>query len=222
MSNPLNLPFLPGYVPPATDPNLVSQVTKSVENAASAVVTDAEQAVGQAIGAGASPPPSAAPAPIPPPATPATAAPPVTDLGGLVAVIENAAKTSATQAVGGLSGSLELAAEQALDKALGKLISGPPAPPALTDFVHADARSRAARSLVTGLVLSVLWGIVSALGMASNLNWFDKTSWPVLATLLTSSVVTSVTSYVSRLVKEPAHTAPVTQLLASTPPTGGK
>jgi len=135
----------------------------------------------------------------------------VTDI---TSVIENTAKSTASEAISNLTSELEQRAEAAVVKALEKVVSGPVTPPALTDFIHADARSRAIRTLLSGLALTVLAAIVSALGAASGLNWFDSHSWPVLITLITSSVVSSVTAYVGRLLKEPAHTVPITTLLA--------
>lgn len=247
MSNPLNLPFLPGYKAPGTDTNLLSQVTGTITKDVEGVVNDTTQAVtnaastvagevagplaagvteaaGAAVQAGEQAVESviptvatstAAPAPT---QVPTISTPSITDI---TSVIENAVKSATGSAVSNASGSIELAAEKALDKALGKLISGPPTPPALSDFIHADARSRAFRTLIIGLALSVLWGIVSALGVATNLNWFDKTAWPALAAIVATSVSTSVISYVSRLVKEPPHTAPIAALLAQVP-SGGK
>jgi hypothetical protein len=241
MSNPLNLPFLPGYVAPGKDDNLISQVTGALEGAVSAgtqAVTDAASTVagdvggpvassiiqdaGAAVQAGEQAVESVIPTAVPTAATPGQAPTSVTgSVTDITTAIESAAKTAATGAISAAAGTIEMAAERAVDKALGKLISSPPNPPALSDFIHADARSRAFRTLMIGLGLSVLWGIVSALGAATNLNWFDKTAWPALFAIMATSVTTSVVSYVTRLVKEPPHTATISSLLSNVP-AGGK
>jgi hypothetical protein len=82
-----------------------------------------------------------------------------------------------------------------------------PQPPAVGDFIKADARSRAIRTFLVGLGMSVVLGLVTALGQSSGLNWFSKEGWTAVATLAVSSVVGSVLAYVTRMIKEPAHTA---------------
>lgn len=89
--------------------------------------------------------------------------------------------------------------------------------PNLTDFVHADARSRALRSLLIGLGLSALWGVVNVLGTMGNINWFDKNSLVSVGTMLATSVAGSLAAYLVRMTKEPSHTAPLLPLLPLAP-----
>lgn len=212
MSTP-KLPWEPGWVPPTLDSavsgmvgTIIGDATQVAGQVAGTVVSDATQAVESVI-----PSPTAVSSGTVPQVNIPSVSGAVTDI---TSVIENTAKSTASEAMSSMAGDLEQRAEAAVVKALEKVVSGPVNPPALDDFIHADARSRAFRTLLSGLALTVLAGIVSALGAASGLNWFDSHSWPVLITLVTSSVLTSLSAYVGRLIKEPASTAPITNLLS--------
>lgn len=211
-----------------------AEVVKDVGGVAQGV----EQAGGAVIGAvtgipTATPTPSAS---IPPGLIPSA---PVTGLStDILSTIETAATSSAKSAVlavlPDLKGALEHLVEEAvaaklesaatkdLDDAEGGTGPGDIPVPSVNDFIKADARSRAIRTLVIGVVLSVGWGAVNAIGALSGVNWFDSHVWPSMIALVTGSVVTSVTSYIARLAKEPPHTAPVVAALAATSPKGGK
>lgn len=72
-------------------------------------------------------------------------------------------------------------------------------------FTKAAARSRATRTFFTGLALSGVWGIISALGSLNGANFFTKTGLISVATLLASSAVGSVIAYVGRIHFQPAY-----------------
>lgn len=73
----------------------------------------------------------------------------------------------------------------------------------LKDLTKADARSRALRTLLGGLALSVVYGIINVAGDLAGINWFTKDGWLTVAGVVTTSVVLSVLSYVGRLLHEP-------------------
>lgn len=144
----------------------------------------------------------------------------VTDLAGtLENVITTAAKGSVEKALLSLAPDLqaELIKEwqAGLNRVIIKVSGGTAAPPTpnLTDFVHADARSRALRSLLIGLVVAVLTGLTSIAGQLAGVNWLDHGGRIAAASLAIGSVVSSLAAYVTRLISEPEVTKPLTAQL---------
>lgn len=94
-------------------------------------------------------------------------------------------------------------ANQALQEARKKVLESlkAPADPTLdpNDLKTAAARSRAIRTLVIGLLTAMGYGVVAALGTAGNIDFFSKTGWISVGTLVAGAAVHSVISYVARL-----------------------
>lgn len=126
-------------------------------------------------------PTPAPPAPVPAPAAPLSAA-------DFAQQLETEINTAANA---------ELAAAQ--QKILESLQQ--PADPSinLSDLTTAAARSRAIRSLVIGLLLAVLYGVVTALGSLGHVDFFTKTGWISVGTLVVGAAVHSAISYIARL-----------------------
>lgn len=97
-----------------------------------------------------------------------------------------------------------------------------PDPPTVNDFTKADARSRAAHTLLIGSGMSAVWGLISALGDLDNINWFDKNAGASVVTLIVATVVSTVASYVGRMARQPAHHDEVAPFLPSSAPAGDK
>jgi hypothetical protein len=104
------------------------------------------------------------------------------------------------------------------DVLISVLGTTPPAPPSATDFLKADARSRAIRHFLIGLGLAAVWGFLGVLGQLAGLNWFDHDTWPEAFAIVLAAVAGSMVSYVARLVKVPDHLAPVEASLPGPPP----
>lgn len=79
------------------------------------------------------------------------------------------------------------------------------------EFTKAAARSRAFRTFFIGLGLAVLWGFVNALGSLSHADFFSRTGLISVCTLLVSSVVGSVVSYVARIKVQPGYVSSTPQ-----------
>jgi hypothetical protein len=147
--------------------------------------------------------------------------------GNLLTDLEHMIESAAGKVLPGLAPELEAALikewQDGLQRVLTKVApTGTPPLPTATDFIHADARSRAFRSLIIGLVVAVLTGLVSVTGQLAGLNVFSHDGRIAAATIVWASVLTSVGSYVTRLLKEPAHTAPlIAELPSKSPSTQG-
>jgi hypothetical protein len=74
-----------------------------------------------------------------------------------------------------------------------------------TPPVETDARNRALRTLVQGLVLDVAAAVVTALvaGIATGIEW-TGTYWIALGLAVAKSAVTAAVSYAARKVVPPA------------------
>lgn len=182
------------------------------------------------------PPPTPPPVVTPPPApttstsgttttTTVTTSPVVpqpTNLAGwLEKVLTAATGKSAQQALQSLESDLESELTKEMQAVLPRVIGkvsgsmATPEVPTVEDFIHADARSRAFRSLLSGLVVAVLTGLVTVSGQLAGVNWFDKNGLVAAASIAGASIVTSVSAYIGRLVKEPASTQPLVNQLPS-------
>ena len=210
------LPWDTGYTPPPADKNLIEEITGMATDA----ITAATKVGGSVIPTvlPGSLPPVPAPTAAPPPVPPTPGAPPVTPAGGIAAAgswvtsIENAARVQAEQALPNalpaLEAKLAAASKNALAGELEKLeasLGVDPQNPAvnLGDLTKASARSRALRTLLIGLGLSILWGIVNVLGNLSGVDWFHQAGWNSVITLAAGSVASSVVSYIARVVAPP-------------------
>lgn len=84
----------------------------------------------------------------------------------------------------------------------------PPIPdPPVIDWdvlTQADARERALRTLVYGLLLSVVWGAVSISGSLAGINWFTHDGLQSALALLGAAVGNAVLSYLGRLKWSPS------------------
>lgn len=224
MSQPAasNLPWEAGFAPPGLDQNLINTVTgalgtvvSNVENAATSVIPGIIPA----------PIPIPLPIPSPPVPSPGTPAPipgvptpvPASAVDWLQ-IIERTAQQAVQDAVSGSTDALEKAVAETTQKVIvDELEKRIPAPPPLTleDFTQADARSRAFRTLFIGLGLSALWGLITALGSLSGIDWFSKEGWVSVITAVVTSVIGSISAYIGRIVKGPAYTAQLAQVLPS-------
>lgn len=203
--------------------NLGTSVAGSIAGPAAAtaiqdagqVITGVEQAAGQVVSTatgGAIAPPTPAPTALPGPAPTVTNSP----YGGdLVTAIEkaalDAAKSTSAAVLPGIEKAIEarvaakVQAEAAdLIKSLQGGAAEPPVPN-LSDFTKADARSRAIRTLLIGLVLSGLWGLTNILGNLATVDWTNKDALPQVLSMAVTAVVGSVVAYIGRVLKEPDH-----------------
>jgi hypothetical protein len=187
---------------------------------AAAAAAGAAQAVGEAVRA------------LPPAGAPGTpAAPTSVPLGGLattniLASVEkaalDAAKATTLTILPSLQKTIEARiaakAQAEIQQVLEKIQGGEAAPavPTLTDFAHADARSRAIRTFLIGIVLSVLWGLTNILGNIATVDWTNRNALPQVLTLVVGSAVSSIIAYVARLVQEPKHIQAATIIPGST------
>lgn len=199
MSTP-NLPWDINFAPPGVDPNLVKTITDAVTGA----VSEAEQVIPTVVAAGGSLAnqigSASLPAELPVPPTGAVALP-----GGLGQVVENS-----------IEGAVKAAQIQIAERVQGALtqaLSGLGEPQVATipsgDLKRIDAWERAGRTFLTGLVVTVLAGIIQVIGQAASTgaDFFSKDGWNAVITLAVGSVVSSVFTYILRYVKEPAGAA---------------
>jgi len=185
------------------------------------VITDVEQAAGQVastVSGGVVAAPS--PVPAPTPASPVSAPSGGSLIGDIEQAALGAAKQSASSLLPGIEAALEkriaVKVQAEITDVLTKVEGGSePAVPTLDDFTKADARSRAIRTLIIGLVLSGLWGVVNVLGNVATVNWADRNALPQVLALVVGSVVSAVTGYIARVLKTPPHIANATILPGS-------
>lgn len=148
---------------------------------------------------------------------------PVTNVTGfgqtLEQVIEAAAKGSAKTALESLAPSIEAELAKEFQNVVGNVVarttggSTTASVPNLDDFIHADARSRAFRTLLIGLFVAVLTGLGTAASALAGDNLLTHTGQVAAASIALSAVVSSVVAYVGRLFHEPAVTRPLTAQL---------
>lgn len=200
-----------------------SVVADTATAAATAAVDAASAAVGAAKAAGGV---VEAVVPIIRPAASATPAAPTAVPGGgllssmegdLATVVEQAAlgaaKSAAVAALPGLQKAIEARVASAVQREaidlLTKLEGGQsePAVPDLADFIHADGRAAAIRTLLIGVVLSGLWGLVNVLGNIATVDWHNRDALPQVLSIAVTGVVGAVVAYVGRLAKPPSHIA---------------
>src|SRR4029077_6996979 len=87
-----------------------------------------------------------------------------------------------------------------------------PAPPTIdwSVLTPADARDRALRSLIYGVLLSAVWGAVSVAGSLVGINFFSKDGLIAGLTIVGAAVGHSILSYLGRIKwTPPASTMPV-------------
>lgn len=176
------------------------------------VATSVEQAAGSVVTAATGAPPISQIPSTQITGLPSTNAP----VGGdVISIIEQAAleaaKTTSAAVLPGIEKAIQARVAAKVQAEAADLIrqleggASEPAVPSLDDFTKADARSRAFRTLIIGVVLSVGWGLVNILGNLATVDWTNKDAFPQVAALAVGSVVTSVTAYIARILKEPAH-----------------
>lgn len=191
--------------------NVAQDATQAVENAVTGAVSSVVPAVTGAItstvsgggGGGSFVTPTAA----------------TSITGTLENVITSAAKGSVEKALLGLAPELESELlkewQSGLNKVIIKVSGGTTTPPVpnLEDFIRADARSRAFRTLIIGLFVAVLTGLGTAAGQLFGADWSTHNGQVAALTVAIGAVVTSVGAYLSRLVSEPEVTKPLTAQL---------
>lgn len=159
-----------------------------------------------------------------PPTSPAAAT--TSGAGDLLSVAISAAQNVGRGAVVSILPDIEKALETRvaakvqteLTMVLKSLEGGENAPaiPTLDDFTKADARSRAIRTLLLGVVLSGLWGLVNVLGNIATVDWTNRNALPQVISIAVTGVAGAVVAYVGRLFKEPAHVTHATIIPGTT------
>lgn len=153
------------------------------------------------------------PTPVPP-----TPAPPVqTSLGSEASgpVIPPGASVSASAPAGGkysvqsdFEDLARAAVGVAVKEALNEIKTTVPAQDSVTyidpkDLLKASARSRALRTFLQGLGITVFWTLITAIGDFSNVDWFSRQGWITVGTLAGATVIHAATSYVARVINPP-------------------
>lgn len=188
MSSP-KLPWEQDWTPPAVDPNLLQQVSDLANN----VIVAGEQVVSSVATATET-------------ALPAAVAP----IGGAFSgAIQQAADAALEVALPQIQKKVISAATNALTEEINK-IGEPPVPTiASKDLKKVDAWERAGRTFAVGIFVTVLATIVQVIGQASTtgVDFFHKDGWVAVGTLLVGSLITSLSSYVLRIINEPAGAA---------------
>lgn len=213
-------PWDADFTPAAIDQNLVKDVQAAVTGAEQAV-TSATQTVENAVTGAVqtATTPTAVSTTVGGGGGGTTGLTSATVLNDIENVVSAAAKGSAEKALLALVPQLqqELAYEyeNALNAALAKVTTAANAAPPITleDFIHADARSRAVRTLLLGLLTAVLTGVASVAGQMAGVDWFSRDGLLAAGSIALSAVVTSVGAYITRLLKEPEVTKPLTAQL---------
>lgn len=146
----------------------------------------------------------------------------VTNLGQTMEqIIEAAVRGSAKSALSTLAPALEAELAKEFQSTVTNVVNrttggaDTPATPNLEDFIHADARSRAFRTLLIGLFVAVLTGLGAAAGQLAGADWSTHNGQVAAATMAIGAVVSSLVAYVSRLFNEPQVTKPLTAQLPS-------
>jgi hypothetical protein len=223
-------PWDTDFTPAAVDADLVKDVEAAVAAgetvvtqvvpAAAPVISDATQAVESVItgggGTGATATAASSTTTVIPSTTPTITGDITQDLE---AVIEAAAKGSAKSALSSLAPALEAelakefqaTVEKVVNRATGGTDTAPV--PNLTDFIHADARSRAFRTLLVGLGVAILTGLGTVAGQLVGTDWSTHNGQVAAVTIAAGAVATSVGTYFTRLVSEPQVTKPLTAQL---------
>ena len=93
---------------------------------------------------------------------------------------------------------------------LTAVFTGQPArPPDLTingqSLIKADARSRAGRTLLIGMLTAAGTAFATAVGEMANIDFTSQVGWTAAATLAAGSVVQAVVSYLARLKVTPQY-----------------
>jgi hypothetical protein len=133
----------------------------------------------------------------------ANASTPATPTGWLTS-IEGVVKATIVSQIPGL-----------LQAELAKLgAPGVPSIPTGPSLTKLDAWERAGRTLLMGLLITLLGAVVQVIGeLATNgttVDFFTKSGWVAVGTLFVGAVFTSLASYAYRFLKLPAQTVPPT------------
>lgn len=146
----------------------------------------------------------------------------VTNLGQTMEqIIEAAVRGSAKSALSTLAPALEAELAKEFQSTVTNVVnrttggSGTEPVPTLEDFTHADARSRAFRTLLIGLGLAILTGLGTAIGQLAGLDFSTHTGQVAAVSIASSAVIGSLTAYFGRLLHEPAPIASVSAQLPS-------
>lgn len=190
MSAP-KMPWDSDYVPPSVDADLIAATT--AVNASPAPSSPPEENVL---------PPEATGPVVAPTSTPPTGGihVPVTGTKGVREEVLEVAKEAAESAVRDLAKAMQDDVLNAIKNTLP-----PDTPPHIDpgDLLKASARSRAIRTFFGGLLVTMAWAVITALGSAANVDWFTKEGLASVAILAGSSVITAVISYVARVFAPP-------------------
>lgn len=184
---------------------VVQQEVQGVE----AVITAAEQAAGAVLTSATGPEG----------AGPIHTVGPITPVGGgtIAEVIKASAQGALAAALPAIQDRIAHAAEQAIAKELAQLAGGmsvdgeaPVATIPKADLKKMDAWERAARTFLIGIFVTVLGALAQVIGSLSttgHINFFSQDGWMAVGTLAVGAVVSGVSSYVLRYLKEPAGAA---------------
>lgn len=138
--------------------------------------------------------------------------------GSWVDAIEEAAKVNAEaalkSALPALQDRIAHQAEKILAEELSKAL-GTGQPPLATipsgDLKKLDAWERASRTFFAGLFATVLGAIVQVIGSlatdGTHVDFFHQEGWKAVGTLAVGAVITAVSTYLLRYLKEPAGAA---------------
>lgn len=139
--------------------------------------------------------------------------------GSWVQAIETAAASTAEvalkSALPAVQDRVAHAAERILAQELGKALGSEEPPlatlPTGSDLKRVDAWERAARTFLSGLAVTILAAIVQVVGSlatdGTHVDFFHQDGWKAVGTLAVGAVVTAVSSYVMRYLKEPVGAA---------------
>jgi hypothetical protein len=71
------------------------------------------------------------------------------------------------------------------------------------ELVVADAKNRSWRTLIQGLAIDLMYGLIAALATLTNFDPFEKTTWIVFAGLVIKTLIQTAVSYFARLTITP-------------------
>lgn len=132
---------------------------------------------------------------------------------------EDAIRTVSPEDAEAIKEVAKAAIESVLDELVAKTSAAIPNPPEKSDFTKADARSRALQTLVVGMSLSAVAGLITAVGDVANAAWaHSPLTATSVVTLLAGSAATAAINYLTRMTHEPVHTASLCEHTPGGPP----
>lgn len=193
-----------------------AQAVKDIGGVATAVEQGVEGVASAVVPTIAPPPPGSSSTSVGVGSTGTTSTP---NGGDWVSAIESAAMTTTGDALKSVLPAVQdriaHEAEKILAEELGKALGDTTSPPLASipkaDLKKLDAWERAARTLLSGVFVTILGAIVQVIGSLStdgtHVDFFHQEGWKAVATLAVGAVITSVSTYLMRYLKEPAGAA---------------